>query len=53
MIIEKCEAVIGEMDTGATAWQEGMANLEGNWESAREAIFHSVVCYFAPPSSLQ
>ena len=51
MIIEKCEAVIGEMDTGATAWQKRMANLEGNWESAREAIFHSVVCSFAPPSS--
>ena len=28
-----------------------MANLERNWESAREAIFHSVVCSFAPPSS--
>ena len=51
VIIEKCEAVIGEMDTGATAWQKRMANLEGNWESAREAIFHSVVCSFAPPSS--
>ncbi|XP_028409280.1 uncharacterized protein LOC114531881 isoform X1 [Dendronephthya gigantea] len=50
-IIEQCEEAVGEMNDNTTVWQKRINNLEENWENARGAIFHSVLCSFAPPTS--
>lgn len=50
-VIEDCQSLIQELDTGPTTWQKIIENLEENWENIRETIFTSTVCYFAPPSS--
>lgn len=39
------------MVVGPTVWEKRIASLDENWESAREAIFHSVICSFSPPLS--
>ncbi|XP_046863236.1 uncharacterized protein LOC124456981 [Xenia sp. Carnegie-2017] len=50
-ILESCQLVIGEVDTGPSAWQKRMENREENWESMREKIFNVTVSSFAPPLS--
>ena len=50
-VIEDCQSVVEELDTGPTKWQKRVENLEENWETIRKTIFTSVLSSLAPPSS--